>query len=218
MFKKIISLMLACILTLSVFPHSQAYASESISTNENIQVRYINPSEYILSINDEEAIITYSTENNITTVNVTEKLTGDTYFYIRNENNNTLYSSLTDTTTTLSEDIHTYSNDNINTFATKKYIGKKQVSTGDIAAGVIANASLLKIATYILTFIGLFGASATAIVDCLTEFAIASALDLHKRFSYVELDAYESTRTTTKNGKQYTYKVYSYTNVKLIKR
>lgn len=219
MFKRLISLMLVCILTLSVLPHSQAQAATIVSDDKvTVSVRYINNSEYVLSVNDEDAIISYITENNVTTINVTEVQTGESYFYIRDNNNNTLYSSQTDTLINLPNEEIDQNDNMVSTFATKTFIGTKTISTETIYNGVEATASLVKIATYILSYFNLIGAATGEIVSVLTDAGIGAVKALKSKYKSVKMDVYESTRTSTKNGKKYTYKVHSYDNVRLIKR
>lgn len=216
MIKKIISIALSCLLALSIFPHSQAYAASLNDSENTITVRHINSSEYILTVNDESAIISYTVEDDITTVNVTEIETGNTYYYVRDNVNNTLYSSQTGNTISVPE--ISSNNNGISTFATGKYIKTITIDTYDIAAGVVSGATVVNIASFILSTAGLIGATTAAIVDILTEAGIQNAKRLYQTYKSVKLDIYETTRKTTKNGKVYTYTVKSYKNFRLVKR
>lgn len=216
--KKIISSILILLLTFSVLPHSQAQAATLNASEETITVQRINSSEYILSINEESAIINYTVENNVTTINVTEIETGDTYFYIRDLNNNTLYSSQTNATIPLPAEASKNTTDSVSTFATAKFVETKSVKTADIAEGVIKTATLVKIATFILSYVGLVGAATAGIVDCLADAGISGVMSLYNKYKYVKFDIYETIRSTTKNGKVYKYTVTTYKNVRLVKR
>ena len=79
-------------------------------------------------------------------------------------------------------------------------------------------ATLVQIATFILTCINLVAAPVFGIVYAFTSLAINSVLSLHSKYKSVKLDVYEYIRSTTKNGKVYRYPVKDYKNVRLVKR
>lgn len=214
--KKRISLLL-CVTLLGIFLFpSYSYGKEiNISTNATIQP--ISSSKYMLSINDEKAIIEHSTQNNITKVYVTELTSDNNYYYIRDNNNNTIYSSVTDKTISLEEVTTSYEQIN-RAISSGKYLYTKTVSTSTIAKGVVKTATLVQIATFILTCINLVAAPVFGIVDTFTSLAINSVLSLHSKYKSVKLDVYEYIRSTTKNGKVYRYPVKDYKNVRLVKR
>lgn len=215
--KKIISLLVCIVLLSAMFSPSYSYANELHISND-VSIKPISSSKYILSIKNEKAIIEHSTQNNITKVYVTELTTDNNYYFIRDNNNNTIYSSMTDKTINLDEGVITSYTPVSRAPSASKYLYTKTVSTSTIVDGVVKAATIIQIATFILTCINLAAAPVLGIVDTFTNLGINSVISLYNKYKSVKLDVYEYMRSTTKNGKVYRYPVKDYKNVRLVKR
>lgn len=211
--KKSISIILVIALCLTVIA-SPSYAN-ALEKDSDIKVSRLGENSYMLDIGGEESIVEYEYLGDCTITNVTEKSTGEQYYFIRDNIKNTIYSSLTDTTIDI---VDSDANSNIMAkSASERNAEIKRISTAKIYSAVSATGNATKIATYILSYFNIIGGTTALIIRVLSGAAIGTAAALKKYYKDVQLEVYEYLRSTTKNGKVYKYWVKSYRNVTLIK-
>lgn len=213
---RVIALFLVVALFFTLIPTTKVHA-QTISVNGSlIEVQQLNSNT--VQFVDGNLIETIQlTKNNLTTseITITNNNTNETITLTYNKNNNTLYSSKTGKTVDFSNVIS--SDDQISTLAagdvkTKK-VSYKQIKDSLGTAGTLASIAGLLI--LILTNAGLniitTVASLTTILG--TVSGVISNYMKGSSLHGLKLTLKSSIRKTTKNGKVYSYEVWSITSV-----
>lgn len=236
--KRFFIIFLSLVLSLQSFTVFAAEDTSEITTNDNIKVsvKQINKDSYNIKINGVEAKVNIKKDGEKIITNVFEPGSNSKYYFIKNLKDNTLYSSLTNTTISLNDDLKLEdisiqnslltdffeinnlqnSNNMLRTpIGTTRFIGTHYMSTGKILIGVGAAASLIQIAMYVLAYFSIIGALPMLIMQVLSSLGIFNASVLAISYNYLILDHYQ-TYSRIRHGETIRYVwIDGYRNVRL---
>jgi hypothetical protein len=237
--KKFFIAFLSLILSLQAITAFAAENTVEITTQDNtkIKIKQLNKDSYNITIDDVESRVDIKRDSDEITTNVFELNSGTKYYFIRNIKENTIYSSLTNKTVSLIDDLDlndSYLNDSLITgfpeldslqnsnnvlrtpIGTTRFIGTHYVSTEKIAAAVGIGSGVAPIAIFVLSYFGLFGAVITVMVKALRDAGLVTAGVLLLNYKYVVFDHYQ-TYSRIRHGEtiRYTW-IDGYRNVRFI--
>lgn len=213
---KVIALFLVVALFFTLIPTTKVHAQTISVDGSLIEVQQLNSNTFQFIEGDFTETIQL-TKNNLTTseITITNNNTNETITLTYNKNNNTLYSSKTGKTVDFSNVVS--SDDQISTLAagdvmTKK-ISYKQIKDSLGTAGTIAGVAGIVIV--ILTAGGLNVATTVTVLTTILGGVSGLISDCMKGSSShgLKITLKSSIRKTTKNGKVYSYEVWSITSV-----
>lgn len=236
--KRFFIIFLSLVLSLQAFTVFAAEDTSEITTNDNIKVsvKQINKDSYNIKINGVEAKVNIKKDGEKIITNVFEPGSNSKYYFIRNLKENTIYSSLTNTTIPLNDDLKSEdiaiqdglrtdffkinnlqnSNNMLRTpIGTTRFIGTKYISTSKIMNGVGAAGTLIQIAMYVLVYFNIIGALPALIINVLSSLGIFRANTLAFSYNYLILDHYQ-TYSRIRHGETIRYAwIDGYRNVRL---